>query len=103
MADLKPFAGMSQEETQQALLYVLAAMLERMPRIDGNDRLVVNTSDQGSVTVALASNQTLATVTTVAALTSMQNMGSNNAPANLVPLQIANAGVNYIYDRIVFA
>lgn len=88
MADLKPFAGMSQEETQQAVLYLLSAILEKLPRIDANDRLIVNTTE---VTTGMTGS-----------LTGLAALGTNNTPANGMSLHLANAGANHLYDRIVF-
>lgn len=103
--------GLNLEASQQELLattaVLLAAILEKMPRVDANDRAIVNTSDQGNVTVALASAQTLATVTTVttaADLTRLNNMGSSGVtskPADAIPLHLSNAGVMHVYNNII--
>jgi hypothetical protein len=101
---------LSLESTQQELLggvvVLLAAMLEKMPRVDVNDRLMVNTADQGNVTVALAAAQTLATVTTVGTLTTagtLQNLGTQSRPADAMPMHASNAGAMHIYDNIKFS
>ena len=92
--------GISQEATQQELLtqatLLLAAILESMPRTDANARAIVNTSDQGNVTVALASAQTLATVSTVSNQT---NIGGRDASNTAYAL--ANMGTAHIYNNII--
>lgn len=89
MADLKPFAGLSQEETIQAVLYLLSSILEKLPRLDTADRVVVNMADQG-----LHSNTAISTI---------NGFGTLNAPNNAIPMHISNAGANHLYDRITFA
>ena len=90
----------SQEATQQELLahatLLLAAILESMPRTDANARAIVNTSDQGNVTVTLAASQTLGTVNTVGNQT---NIGGRDASNTAYAL--ANMGTAHIYNNIV--
>lgn len=92
--------GISQEATQQELLahatILLAAILESMPRTDANARAIVNTSDQGNVTVALAAAQTLATVSTVSNQT---NIGGRDA--SHAAYALANMGTAHIYNNII--
>ena len=89
--------GISQEATQQELLahatILLAAILESMPRTDANARAIVNTSDQGNVTVALATSQTLATVS------NQTNIGGRDASNTAYAL--ANMGTAHIYNNII--
>ena len=98
--------GISQEATQQELLahatILLAAILENMPRTDANARAIVNTSDQGNVTVALAPAQTLttvATVTTVATIGNQVNFGGRDA--SHAAYALANMGTAHIYNNII--
>lgn len=92
--------GISQEATQQELLthatLLLAAILENMPRTDANARAIVNTSDQGNVTVAIAASQTLSAVTTVGNQT---NIGGRDASNTTYAL--ANMGTAHIYNNII--
>ena len=92
--------GISQEATQQELLahatLLLAAILESMPRTDANARAIVNTSDQGNVTVALAASQTLTAVSTVGNQT---NIGGRDASNTSYAL--ANMGTAHIYNNII--
>lgn len=78
--------GISQEVSQQELLanatYLLAAILEKMPRIDGAERLIV-THGESSVEVSTA-----------------RSFGTLARPADAVPTQIAQAGAMHIYDNI---
>jgi hypothetical protein len=105
--------GINQEATQQELLaqatYLLFAILEKMPRVDVNDRLVVNPSEStspvtissGTVTI---SSGTVTTLTTAADLTRLNNMGTAGAtsrPADGVPLHLSNAGAMHIYNNIL--
>ena len=100
MASTSILAGLNQEASQQELLtqttLLLAAILDRLPRLDANDRAIVNTSDQGNVTVALATSQTLATVTT---LTNQVSVGGRDASHMVVAT--ANAGTSHIYNNII--
>lgn len=94
--------NLNQEATQAELLggvvTLLAAMLDKMPRVDVNDRLIVNPSESTSpVTV---SSGTITTVTTVAALTALQNLGALARPADAIPLHMSGAGALHIYDNI---
>ena len=86
---------LSLKTSQQKLLaqatYYLAAILDRLPRIDNNDRVIVNTSDQGNVTVTLASG----TVTTVSNQTSLGGRDMSHAQ-----MMKANAGCMHIYNNI---
>jgi hypothetical protein len=92
------------------VVYLLAAILDKLPRMDANDRLVINTSDQGNVTIAVAAAQTLAAVTTVTGLTTANDLlrlnnfgvGATARAADAVPLHIANMGASHLYDRITF-
>lgn len=95
--------GISQEATQQELLahatILLAAILESMPRTDANARAIVNTSDQGNVTVALAASQTLATVSTVSTVSNQTNIGGRDA--SHAAYALANMGTAHIYNNII--
>lgn len=111
MSDLvNAFGAITLESTQQQILDLqkqiaaqtkmlqiyLSHIAENMPRTDAYNRAIVNTSDQGNVTVAIASAQTLATVTTVGTISTL-----GASPTNAIPMHLSNAGSNYIYDRIV--
>ena len=103
MASTSLLAGLNQEASQQELLaqttLLLAAILDRLPRLDGNDRAIVNTSDQGNVTVALATAQTLATVTTLSTMSNQTNIGGRDA--SHMAVATANMGVAHIYNNII--
>lgn len=85
--------GINQEATQLELLgnltLLLAAMLERMPRVTGNDQCAVSI-EAGSV--GIAAGQTLATVT------NMAQMGGR--PALMAADALNNAGSVYLYNNI---
>ncbi len=107
MADIKPFAGMSQEETNQTMLYLLATIAEKLPRSDNFDRMVV-THAESNPTVAIAASQTLATVTTVATVTTcadvtrVNNIGSASGmnTGNMIPLNMSNMSATLLYNQI---
>ena len=83
----------------EAALLMLSAILENMPRTDANARAIVNTSDQGSVTVAIAATQTLAAVTTVGTVSYQTNIGGRDASNTAYAL--ANMGTAHIYNNII--
>ncbi len=92
--------GINQEATQQELLaqatLLLAAILEKMPRLDGNDRLVVNPSE--STAPVTVSSGTVTTVTTVATVGNQTSIGGRDAAH--VAYAMANAGAMHIYNNI---
>ena len=93
------FEGMSTESSLQAILQVLIAMHEKMPRLDVNDRMTINAESGNGISVSLNSAQTLATVTNVTTLANMTNLGTTTA--NGIPYHIANLGAAHIYNNIV--
>ena len=76
---------------QDDLIYLLSAILEKMPRVDAADRLMVSHAES-SPTVAFASNQDLRTVT------GLTNIGGRDAAHTAFAL--ANVGALHIYDNI---
>ena len=103
MAATSILGGIGQEVTQQELLahatLLLSAILESMPRTDANQRAIVNTSDQGNVTVAIAATQTLATVTTVGTVGNQTNIGGRDA--SHAAYALANMGTAHIYNNLI--
>lgn len=100
------FGELSLETTQQEMLaqmtLLLAAILENMPRTDSNARAVVNTYDQGNVTVAIAGAQTLSAVTTVATVTTVGNQTNiGGRDASHAAYALANMGTAHIYNNII--
>ena len=83
----------SQQELLAQTTYLLASILDKMPRIDSNERAIVNTSDQRNVTVALATSQVLATLTNQAQLG-----GRDMSHAQVAT---ANASTTHIYNNII--
>lgn len=88
-------AGAAQDATVQALqalndtmLYMLGAILEKMPRVTGND--------QAAVSIEAG---TLATVTTVATVSNMTSIGGKQAAQ--VPDAVSMAGANHLYRNII--
>ena len=73
------------------VVYLLSSILEKLPRVDAADRLLVSHSESNP-TVSIASAQTLATVTT------LTNVGGRDAAH--AAFALANAGAMHIYDNI---
>ena len=91
--------GINQEVTQQELLtqatMLLAAIFEKLPRTDANDRMVCNLSDQGNVSTTIASG----TVSTVSTVSNQTNIGGRDA--SHVAYAMANIGTAHIYNQII--
>lgn len=89
--------GINQEVTQLELLgnitVLLAAMLERMPRVTGNDQAAVSI-EAGSV--GIAANQDLRNIT--GALANITSIGGRSAAVTTDA--IAMSGTAHIYNNI---
>jgi len=96
MPSTSVLGGISSEATQEQLLsqttLLLSQILEKLPRTDTMDRLVVNASEVNP-TVAIASAQTLGTVTNV-------NQVAGQA-VHFVPVMMGNSGFQHIYNNII--
>jgi len=95
-------AGISQEETQLELLgnitVLLAAMLERMPRVTGNDQ--VATSIETIPAILIAGNQDLRNITgSIGSLTTLNQLGGK--PAITAADAIIMQGTSHIYNNII--
>lgn len=88
-----------QLEMLSEVTHLLAAILDRLPRTDANHRAVVNTSDQGNVTVAIASAPTLTTVGTVSTL----GAGTNAKPADGIPMHVSRIGSLHLLNQIIMS
>lgn len=88
--------GINQEATQQELLssavLLLAAIAEKLPRVTGNDQAAV--SVEGTVTVALAANQTLSNIN---ALGNINATGGKFVTGDNLNM----AGTQHIYNNII--
>ena len=88
--------GLALEGTQEELLgnitVLLAAILEQLPRTDGNQRVLVS-SAEAQPTVNIAASQTLATVG------NQTNIGGRDASNTAYAL--ANMGTAHIYNNII--
>lgn len=80
------------KQLQEAILFALLAMLEKMPRLDAADRVIV-TNGEGSHAISLNGNQTLAT------LSNQTNIGGRDA--SNIAFAMANIGTAHIYNNIV--
>ena len=95
-------AGLSLEETQLEILgnitLLLAAMLERMPRVTGNDQVAA--SIEAMPAVSIAANQDLRNITgTLAALTNIVNLGGKHV--STAADAISMTGTSHIYNQII--
>jgi len=90
MPMVNAFGDLSLEETQQAMLYMLTLITEKLARLDAADRLAVNVE-----------TGTLTTVTTVADITRLNNMGAASRVTDLIPHNTAMLGASHLYDNIV--
>lgn len=100
MPMVNAFGDLSLEETQQAMLYMLTLITDKLARLDAADRLAVNV-ETGAVTASIAASQTLATVTTVTDITRLNNMGAASRVTDLIPHNTAMLGASHLYDNIV--
>lgn len=99
--------GLSQEATSLEMLsnitLLLAAMLEKMPRVTGNDQCAV--SVEGTPIVGISGAQTLATVTTVGTVTTLGTMTNvtniGGKPASTSADAISMSGTQHIYSNII--
>ena len=95
MALRNAFADLATEDTTQTLLYLLTAILEKMPRVDNADRLVITSVEAGSQAVTVSSG----TVTTVSTVSNQTNLGGRDATN--IPQAVANMGTAHIYNNII--
>ena len=92
-ANLATEAGqLDEKQLQEALLYTLLAMLEKMPRLDAADRMIVTHAESNPI-VSFASNQTVGTVG------NQTNIGGRDA--SNIAYAMANIGTANIYNNIV--
>lgn len=96
--------NLSQEATLEELLggtvLLLAAILEKLPRVDANDRLLTNASEINSTVAITGAVSSVTTVGAVTAVGALQTMGTSAKPADGIPMQLSNAGAMHIYDNI---
>lgn len=94
-ANLATEAGqLDDKQLQEAILYALLSMLEKMPRLDVADRMMVSHAESNP-TVSIAASQTIATVTT---LGNQTNIGGRDA--SNTAFAMANIGTAHIYNNI---
>jgi hypothetical protein len=99
--------GISKESTQEELLggviFLLSEMLEKMPRVDSNDRLLVNPSESTSpVTISSGTVTTVSTVSSVTAITALTNQTNiGGRDASHVTFALSNIGTAHIFNNIL--
>lgn len=97
------FGELNLEATQQEMLaqmtLLLAAILDKLPRVDTNDRVMVSHAESNP-TVSIAASQTLATLSDLARVNNFGSAGVTSKPADAIPMHLANAGTMHIYDNI---
>ena len=102
MVQKTPFAGMSQEDTMTAILMVLVAIEDKLPRTDANDRTIIAAEAPLAVT-ASGSLTTVSTVTAVSDIVRLQTLGTTATtakPTDAIPMHLANIGANHIYSML---
>ena len=106
MPDLKPLSNIASatditnlnnqlSALNDTMLYFITAMLDKMPRLDANDRMLVNLTD---MTNTLGTVTTVSTVTTVTNMTNLNNFSGGNA--NFAPYHFSDSAVCRIYNNI---
>ena len=91
MADLEPLSGISQDETVQTALLLLARILDALPvpAAPGAAMQMVGT-------VSLAANQNLNAINSLAAVTNLSQLGGQ--PANTTVFDLMNINASALYD-----
>lgn len=79
----------------EGMQYLLSSILEKMPRVDAADRLIMNAGEV-TQTIAISTNQDIRNVT--GAVASITALGGRDAAHAAYAL--ANAGALHIYDNI---
>lgn len=97
------FGELNLEATQQEMLaqmtLLLAAILDKLPRVDTNDRVMVSHAESNP-TVSIAASQTLAILSDLARVNTFGSSAVTSKPADAIPMHLANAGTMHIYDNI---
>lgn len=76
------------------MIYLLSSILEKMPRVDINDRMTTNI-ETGTVVIG---SGTVTAVTTVATVSNQTNIGGRDA--SHATFALANMSALHIYDNI---
>lgn len=94
--------GISQESTQEQLLtqatLLLSAILDKLPRTDTMDRLIVNASEVNP-TVAIAASQTIGTVTTCSTVSNVNQVAGQTVA--FLPTVMSYSGAQFLYNNII--
>lgn len=97
------FGELNLEATQQEMLaqmtLLLAAILDKLPRVDTNDRVVVSHAESNP-TVSISASAFLATLSDLTRVNNFGSSGVTSKPADAIPMHLANAGTMHIYDNI---
>lgn len=101
MALTNAFADLAIETTQEdvrdtleALLTLLAGIFEKMPKLDAQDRVIIQ-ANESTTAVTLSSG----TVTTASNVTNLNNFAGGNTAG--VPVHLANVGALHLYNQII--
>lgn len=94
--DLATSSGqLDERQLLEAAVVLLANIVEKMPRVDVADRLMVSHAES-SPSVNINASQTLATVTTVGGVTQIGGRDASNTA-----FALSNIGTAHIYNNIV--
>jgi len=85
------------KELNDTMLYMLGAILEKMPRVTGNDQAAVSV-ENGTVNISSGTVTTVSTVSTVANVATLTNIGGRYT-AN-VSDALTMGGTSHIYSNI---
>lgn len=81
----------------ETMLYLLGAIFEKMPRLQANDRAMVDLSETSLATIT--------TLTTANDLLRLQAFGGSTLnvtkSADAIPLHLSNVGALHLYDKII--
>lgn len=82
-------------QLNDTMLYFCAAMLDKMARLDTNDRMAVR------IEAIDATNSSLSVVSSVTNVTNLANLGTTARAADLMPQHMSNIGAFHLYNNIL--
>lgn len=84
----------------ETIVVLLSVMIEKMPRIQANDRLLVDLAE-----TSLGSVSSISTLSNVTNLANLQSIGSSTfnvtKAADGIPTHLSNAGAMHLYNNII--
>jgi hypothetical protein len=81
---------------------LLSMILEKLPRVDANDRLIINGSEIAPATTPVSvSSGSLSSIGQVDFVRFFGTGGVTQRVADAVPLHLSNSGAQHLYNQIV--